>query len=139
MDFVVRFESLSDDFAEAIRRIGLTPKRKLPARNVTGGRSRSLDDYYTSDAARRRAAWVFGPYMREWNYDFPESWGDVSVPAWSEAEQRVLRFYRGLYWRFVRSVPTVTPRKGRRERERKQAERRAAMAAQSAPACLGGR
>jgi hypothetical protein len=133
LDFVVRFESLSDDFAEAIRRIGLTPKRKLPARNVTGGRSRSLDDYYTSEATRRRAAWVFGPYMREWDYDFPESWGDLPVPIWSEAEQRLLRFYRGLYWRFVRSAPTVTPRKNRRERERKQAQRRAATAAQAAP------
>ncbi len=41
LDFVVRFESLAEDFAEAIRRIGLTPKRKLPARNVTGvGRAR---------------------------------------------------------------------------------------------------
>ena len=49
----------------------------------------------------------------------------------------VLRFYRGLYWRFIRSVPTVTPRKGRRERERKQAERRAAMAAARAASFAG--
>ena len=123
MDFVIRFESLADDFAEAIRRIGLEPKRRLPQRNVTVGRSRSLDDYYTSAAARRRAAWVFGPYMREWGYSFPESWGPLDVPTWSEAELRVLRFYRGLYWRFLRFVPTHTPRKSREQRELERAER----------------
>jgi hypothetical protein len=129
LDFVVRFESLADDFAEAIRRIGLTPKRRLPARNVTGGRSRSLDDYYTSEATRHRAAWVFGPYMREWNYAFPAAWGEVSVPLWSDAELRLLRCYRNLYWRFLRSVPAVKPRRTRAEQAQKRAARRAAVAA----------
>ncbi len=112
LDFVIRFESLDEDFAEALRRIGLAQVRELPARNVTSGRSRNLDDYYTP-AARRRAAWVFGPYMQEWGYVFPESWGGVSVPAWSDAALRVLRVYREAYWRFLRHAPTVKPRRGR--------------------------
>jgi hypothetical protein len=114
LDFVIRFESLDEDFAETLRRIGMEPVRPLPARNVTSGRSRNLDDYYTP-AARRRAAWVFGPYMEEWGYAFPESWGDVSVPAWSEAALRMLRVYRGAYWRFLRRAPTVKPKRSRIE------------------------
>lgn len=120
LDFVIRFEWLDGDFAEALRLIGLQPVRELPARNVTSGRSRDLDDYYTP-AARRRAAWVFGPYMQEWGYAFPDSWGDVSVPAWSEAALRLLRLYRGAYWRFLRRAPTVKPR-GRKAAELPDAE-----------------
>jgi hypothetical protein len=40
--------------------------------------------------------------MREWGYEFPESFGDVRVPAWSVAALKVLRLYRGLYWRHLR-------------------------------------
>jgi hypothetical protein len=109
LSFVLRFESLDEDFAEALRRIGIEPVRPLPARNVTSGRERSFEDYYTP-AAQRRAAWIFGPYMREWGYDFPASWDDVSVPEWSHAAQKVLRAYRGIYWRHLRSAQGARPR-----------------------------
>lgn len=112
LSFVVRFETLGEDFAEALRRIGLEPVRPLPARNVTSGRSRDLDDYYTPKA-RRRSVWVFGPYMEEWDYPFPASWGAVSVPRWSRAALRALRLVRGTYWRFLRHAPTVKPRRSR--------------------------
>jgi hypothetical protein len=111
LDHVIRFESLADDFEEVLRRIGLDPVRPLPARNVTPGRRRSFEEYYESPAARRRAAWVFGPYMEEWGYDFPVSWGDVDVPAWSRAALKVLRQYRAAYWRYLRRAPTVQSRK----------------------------
>lgn len=109
LDHVLRFESLADDFNEALLRIGIEPVRPLPARNVTAGRQRSFEDYYTP-AAQRRAAWVFGPYMDEWGYDFPASWGDVAVPLWSHRAQKVLRVYRGIYWRYLRAAQGAKPR-----------------------------
>ena len=101
IDMVLRFEHLQEDFAEAIRRIGLEPARPLPAVNVTPGRERGFVDYYTP-AARKRAVWVFGPYMEQWGYSFPASWGPVRVPAWSWALMRVARFYRSIYWKYFR-------------------------------------
>jgi hypothetical protein len=101
LSMVIRFESLVDDFAEAIRRIGIEPVRPLPVKNATPGRDRDWIRYYTP-AAIRRASWVFGPYMKEWGYAFPAAWGDVRVPSWSRALLLMLRFFRGIYWRFIR-------------------------------------
>jgi hypothetical protein len=111
MDKVIRFESLADDFADAIRRIGLEPVRPLPLVNATPGKDRDYAAYYTP-AARKRAAWVFGPYMEEWGYAFPVEWGAVRVPGWSRLLARAVRFVRGLYWRYFRFGDYV--KKGRR-------------------------
>jgi hypothetical protein len=101
LDHVIRFEALVDDFDAALRRMGIEPVRPLPVRNATPGREREFEDYFTPGTIGR-ASWVFGPYMREWGYEFPESFGDAQVPAWSVAALKVLRLYRGLYWRHLR-------------------------------------
>jgi hypothetical protein len=72
-DRVMRFERLADDFDDVLRTLGITPQRRLPERNVTAGRDREFEQYYTEDA-RRRALRVFGPYMRRWGYSFPATW-----------------------------------------------------------------
>ena len=111
MDMVIRFESLADDFADAIRRIGLEPVRPLPVVNATPGKDRDFAGYYTPDA-QKRAVWVFGPYMEEWGYAFPGEWGNVRVPWWSRLLVRGVRFVRGVYWRYFRFGDYV--KKGRR-------------------------
>lgn len=109
IDMVLRFEHLHDDFAEALRRIGLEPVRPLPVVNATPGREPDFESYYTPEAARR-AVWVFGPYMEQWGYRFPESWGAVRVPAWSKVLMRIVRFYRSIYWKYFRFADYVARR-----------------------------
>jgi hypothetical protein len=109
MDMVIRFESLAEDFATALRRIGIEPVRPLPVFNATPGRDRDYLDYYTPRAIRR-AIWVFGPYMEEWGYEFPESWGNVRIPLWSKLLQRTIRAGRRVYWNHFRFTDYV--RKG---------------------------
>lgn len=111
MDKVIRFESLADDFADAIRLIGLQPVRPLPVVNATPGKDRDFASYYTPEA-RKRAVWVFGPYMDEWGYAFPSEWGKVRLPWWSRLLVRAVRFVRGVYWRYFRFGDYV--KKGRR-------------------------
>lgn len=100
-DVVLRFESLVDDFDRALRKIGIEPLRQLPSSNVTPGRERNWLQYYTP-AARRRATWVFGPYMEQWGYRFPPEWGDVHPPLASKMLMRGARVLRSIYWRFLR-------------------------------------
>lgn len=101
MDMLLRFESLAGDFAEVIGRIGLEQVRPLPVVNPTPARARDFETYYTPGAINR-AVWVFGPYMEDFGYEFPESWGTRTVPAWSRLVQRGLRLIRGLYWKYGR-------------------------------------
>jgi hypothetical protein len=100
-DFVMRFERLGDDFAEALRRIGIEPLRPLPVANRTGARDEDFTSYFDA-AARRHARRVFGPYMRRWGYAFPEDWGVEPPNRWHELQYRVVNRIGTIYWRHVR-------------------------------------
>jgi hypothetical protein len=111
LDAIIRFESLAEDFEAVLRRVGMEPVRPLPVVNVTPGRERDYLSYYTPRAAGL-AVKIFGPYMQEWSYAFPESWGPVRVPVRSKLLYRFARVFRTIYWRFfryrdyVRMLPT---------------------------------
>jgi hypothetical protein len=109
IDMVLRFENLQEDFAEALRRIGLAPVRPLPVVNATPGRERDYVAYYTPEAIKR-AVWVFGPYMEQWGYAFPPAWGDVRTPSWSPPLMRFVRVYRSIYWKYLRFFDYVARR-----------------------------
>ncbi len=69
-DFVMRYERLHEDFPEAIRHIGLEPKRPLPRMNVTTGK-RHFTEYYDAHAlAVAREA--FEPLQDFIDFDWPE-------------------------------------------------------------------
>lgn len=100
-DFVMRFENLQEDFTTALHMIGLEPKRSLPAKNVTAVRDKNFLSYY-SPKTIRRAKRVFGPFMKQWGYQFPSEWGDSSVQWWNQLEYDALTMVRTIYWRHLR-------------------------------------
>jgi hypothetical protein len=100
-DYIIRFENLADDFAEALRRIGIEPKRPLPAINATAARSRDYRDYYPPHT-RARARRVFGPYMERWGYAFPPEWGISEPTAADRVQYSVFSFVASIYWRHIR-------------------------------------
>jgi hypothetical protein len=76
--------------------------RPLPSRNSTSGRSRDFSSYYTP-AAIRRAKRVFGPFMKEWGYEFPAEWGTAdAIPWWNQLEFNFFNKFRDVYWLFLR-------------------------------------
>lgn len=101
-DFVIRFENLQEDFATALALIGIDQQRPLPIVNKTSGKERDFLSYYTPDIIPR-AKRVFGPYMKQWGYEFPREWGDDEVSWWHRAEFEFFNLFRTVYWRYVRS------------------------------------
>ena len=99
-DFVIRFEHLQEDFAEVLRRMNLSQVRPLPLVNKT---QRMAPDYaaYFGPDVRDRAVWAFGPMMRYWDYDFPESWNASRVPWTSWVGFYAASLVRRLYWRHL--------------------------------------
>lgn len=119
-DYVMRFERLSDDFAEALRRIGIEPERPLPVANETAARDRDFTTYY-DEVSRRHARRVFGPYMRRWGYSFPIEWGLEPPSRWHELQYAAVSSVAGVYWRHVR--PRLVGRaRGRHHGTRRSAE-----------------
>jgi hypothetical protein len=105
MDFIIRFENLADDFAEALRLMGIEPRRPLPQVNTTAARSRHFTDYYPP-RTWKRARRVFGPFMERWGYELPREWG-VGPPSSGERMQyRLFSALATMYWRHLRHRTT---------------------------------
>jgi len=100
-DFVIRFENLRDDFAQALRLIGIEQKRPLPTVNRTARKRRDFLSYYTPEI-HERAKRVFGPFMKKWGYDFPPEWRDDPVPWSSQLLFYVLGVFRKFYWQHLK-------------------------------------
>lgn len=101
-NYVLHFENLQADFTNALKMIGIEPVRPLPYRNVTGERKKEFWTYYTPEIIPR-ARRVFGPFMKQWGYEFPEAWGDEPISWWNQVEFEFFTFWRRLYWGLLRT------------------------------------
>lgn len=101
-DFIIRFEHIQDDFARALERIGIQPKRPLPSVNQTGGKQRDFWSYYTPETIPH-AKRIFGPFMKKWGYEFPQEWGATDVAWWNQMEFEFFNLFRNVYWKHLKS------------------------------------
>jgi hypothetical protein len=120
-DSLLRFETLSADFARTVEGFGAKLIRPLPIKNKTADRQLHYSSYY-DEAAIERAKWVFGIYMAKWGYEFPKEWGtDGTRPsAWNVWLFHFLDLFRRFYWRHLR--PAVYARTVRERRNRRKAQ-----------------
>ena len=100
-DYIMRFENLQDDFAAVLKLLGIDPIRPLPQRNVTGERKKEFWMYYTPEIIPR-ARRIFGPFMRQWQYEFPREWGEQPVSFWNQVEYEFFTLFRRVYWSVLR-------------------------------------
>ncbi|MFT7667615.1 MAG: hypothetical protein ACI8X5_000294 [Planctomycetota bacterium] len=110
-DYVIRFESLDEDFHNFLRAVGIEPVRDLPAANVTAGRSRDFFSAYPEDL-RKHMRNVYGPLSKEWGYDFPNIWGADGIPVWSRLQYSLIN----TVGRFSTQMLNLTPRDYQRVR-----------------------
>ncbi|MEM9050812.1 MAG: sulfotransferase family 2 domain-containing protein [Bacteroidota bacterium] len=101
LDFVMRFENLTQDFSRALEKIGVEPVRELPRFNKTSEKKKHFSEYYASDEAQKRAIKVFSAYMNEWEYSFPDSWG-VNAKEQPRGSYDFVNFFRKYYWNYLR-------------------------------------
>ncbi|MEZ5014764.1 MAG: hypothetical protein R2794_10780 [Chitinophagales bacterium] len=102
MDYIIRFEHLVEDYRKVFTELGLPIHRDLPQANKTPEKKADFWSYYASDKAKRRAKFVFGPFMRYWGYRFPSEWDHIREPALAKHLYAFLNVPRKLYWRFLR-------------------------------------
>ena len=100
-NYIMRFENLPHDFANVLQLLGIDPIRPLPHRNVTGERKKEFWMYYTPEIIPR-ARRIFGPFMKQWGYEFPKEWGDQPISFWNQAEYQFFTLFRRVYWSVLR-------------------------------------
>ncbi|MEO8733378.1 MAG: sulfotransferase family 2 domain-containing protein [Flavobacteriales bacterium] len=99
---VIRYENLQEDFADALRVMGIPQKRPLPIGNKTAIKSKHFTAYFDTAASRSRAKFVFGPYMAEWGYTFPAEWDNIKIPRSSFMLYRLINLGRKFFWSHLR-------------------------------------
>ena len=102
-DFVMRFERIQEDFGRVLEKLGLQQLRPLPVVNESK-RSGAVADYYKPEL-RAQAVRVFGPFMRKWEYEFPDDWGDPQTPLVSRLRFGVSEALVNALARFARLSP----------------------------------
>jgi hypothetical protein len=100
-NFIIHFENLQEDFNRALGMMGIETIRPLPVVNKTNQRDKNYLIYYTPEIIPR-AKRVFGPYMKQWGYDFPREWGESAVPWWNQMEFEFYNTFRNVYWKYLR-------------------------------------
>ena len=101
-DFVIKHETIAEDYLLALRKAGVVNPKLLPVANKTVGKKNDILDYYTSDIKEISIA-VFGPFMEKYNYSFPEVWGEVKTPLKSKLEFLVLGVLRKLNQKYFKN------------------------------------
>ncbi len=77
-DFVIRYETIQEDYKVALQKIGVSNSEKLPIHNKSKTKQKDLKAYYTDDI-KQQAIKVFGPYMKKNRLNFPSNFGSVTI------------------------------------------------------------
>jgi len=100
-DFIIKFKNIQKDISEVLRRLNIEQKRELPQKNKTEQKE-SFINYYTP-AIREKAIFVFGPFIKKWDYSFPSEWNRKKVSPLSFTLFTVLGVLRKNYWKMTKT------------------------------------
>jgi len=111
-DFVIRYENIDRDYLSALKNIGISNPKPLNVANKTLGKVQNdILGYYT-DEIKDRAVSVFGPFMRKYNYVFPEQWKDVKPSLISIYQFRILSILRNINVKYIKRYSKINGVKG---------------------------
>ncbi len=103
-DFIIKFENLTDDFDAALKKMNIKPQRFLPQLNKTASKE-NYSNYYTPDI-QQKALFIFGSYLKQWGYQFPDNWKKREPTASSYIIYNMLKAPRKVYWKLTASKST---------------------------------
>lgn len=108
-NYLIRYENIQQDFTEVLKRIGIQQDRPLPEKNKTTKDKNFLEIYDPS--IRQRAVNIFGPFMKEWGFEFPKEWGEIKISPFAQIEYEIVGFMKSIYWRLTPKSNAVQRKK----------------------------
>lgn len=100
-DFILHFETLSDDFKKVLNTLSVEPVRDLPAYNSTKDKPHYLS-FYKSEEAKLQAIKKLGPFIEKSEYSFPPEWGEIHLTVWNRIKYAFWHKLRVISWRYLR-------------------------------------
>ncbi|MBC2716527.1 MAG: sulfotransferase family 2 domain-containing protein [Desulfobacteraceae bacterium] len=102
-DYIIRFETIDEGFANVLELIGIKPVRPLPLLNKTENKKAFLD-YYNKNNLDFSVS-NFGPFMVEWGYSFPDAWSGSRTYGFDKIKYEILKKIRSIYCQYVQTGP----------------------------------
>ncbi|MEC8458516.1 MAG: sulfotransferase family 2 domain-containing protein [Bacteroidota bacterium] len=101
LNYVMKFETLENDFEKVLSQLGIPLVRKLPKFNSTKQKKDFLE-FYDSEITRKLAVKKMGPFLENSEYSFPDDWGNCSPSNWDRLQYKLWHILRIFTWRYVR-------------------------------------
>lgn len=99
---ILRFETLDKDLSVVLEKLGITKVRPLPVNNKTD-RDKEYSKFY-EEKTKLYAIKIFGPFMKEWGYSFPEDWNvQKKLNDFDKAFYKFVKVARELYSRQIQT------------------------------------
>ena len=104
-DFIIRFETLNEDFSQVLKLLHIPQVRPLPRVNRTENKDKKhYKNFFPADSYSH-AVKIFGPFMQEWNYraadrSFPASWNDLTPSHSDVLKYNMLKKMRLIYVKY---------------------------------------
>lgn len=101
-DYVMRYESLQDDFSVALNKLGIEQLRSIPVVNPT---KKDNDDIISTLTAEEleTLAWVIGPLLDYWDYPAVSD-NNTTIPNKNKLAFDVMCLVKKTYWRYIRHL-----------------------------------
>lgn len=101
LDYVIRYEKLQEGFTSMLMRLGIKQIQQLDHINKTPNKSKNFLEHYTREIIpfAKRAC---GPFMKKWDYHFPDEWGRHTVSLLDEIKYRSFNKLRFIYTVYLR-------------------------------------
>lgn len=99
-DYVYRFETIQEDFAQILKRLGIQQIRPLPTINKTKGKKSNISSYFDEES-KKHAVRVFGPFMEKWDYTMPFDDGITRLSGLQRIEYHLFFLFRCFYYKYL--------------------------------------
>lgn len=99
-NYIIKVESLQEDFSIVLEKLGIDQVREVPRYNVSTKKERDIDTYYPPHL-RKKTVRVLGPMMEFMGYEFPASWNATSPPFLSRLYFGIIKHVASFFWEHV--------------------------------------
>lgn len=96
ISYIMRYESLQEEFNHVLKLLGIDVVRPLPKKNVITTKP-DYKGYYSTPKIIELSVKIFGCYMKLYDYELPISW-EIKVPLLTKLQFSMLKPVRKKYW-----------------------------------------
>ena len=94
-NFIMKFEDLNEDFSKVLKMLKISQIRPLRKLNTTSYKKDYL--YYYVEDIFKYVQKIFGPFMTEWGYTFPETWPNYEISRFNFILYKIMKKIRFFY------------------------------------------